>query len=117
MPILSYPIASSHAYPNPTLYTYTISAASTVAGFHEWLQSTYRFGFAYFLPPRGIKRRRPEQLARSWVAHLLRLGVLSLRDPLAPADNSRAAPCRLDLAQPTLRLACQGHVSWRARSS
>ncbi|KAL1522264.1 hypothetical protein AB1Y20_017258 [Prymnesium parvum] len=55
---------------------------------------------------------------QAWAAELLRTGRLSLRDPLAPSDSSRALPCNFNYSgYPTMRLACGGvhHPSWMVR--
>ena len=59
-----------------------------------------------------------DELVRRWARELIRTGRLSLRDPLAPADISRAMPCNFNFSGgPTMRLACGGvrHASWEVR--
>lgn len=56
-----------------------------------------------------------EAVAVAWVAEYQARRRLTLRDPLAPLNESRAAPCTLPPV-PTLRLACTNHISWSARN-
>ena len=59
-----------------------------------------------------------EALAHSWAHALLHSSPLrlSLRDPLHPADATRAIPCAFNASgQPTMRVACHGHPSWGVR--
>ena len=68
----------------------------------------------FSLPWFGMPPVAEPEAARQ-VTHLASLGVLSLRDPLRPHDEARARPCNFSNAGPIARLACAGHLSWRAR--
>lgn len=67
-----------------------------------------------FLSARAAMR---EELLREWASYLVRVGRISLRDPLAPADSSRAMACNFNHSgEPTMRMACGGnHPSWGVR--
>jgi hypothetical protein len=59
-----------------------------------------------------------EAFAGAWAAHVLDETPprLSLRDPFALADETRAARCAFNASgAPTVRLACDGHASWHVR--
>ena len=83
--------------------------------FRNWIEAWHTFGLAYKWPPNGCKRFRPETIARAWVEDVQRRGTLSLRDPLQMGEDALARPCRFDLLQPTVALACIDHVSWLSR--
>lgn len=53
-------------------------------------------------------RKRPS-VADQWTARMRASGVLSLRDPLAPADDGRSSPCNFSVAKESLQ--CDGHIS------
>ena len=60
-----------------------------------------------------------ERFAADWAADVLAASPprLSLRDPFALADESRAMRCDFNATGgPTVRLACAGHISWRVRA-
>lgn len=64
------------------------------------------------------QRQRREAFAAAWAAEVLHSSPprLSLRDPLAVSDESRATRCAFNATGgPTVRLACDGHVSWHVR--
>ena len=59
-----------------------------------------------------------ERFAAQWAAEVLAAepARLSLRDPFALADASRAVRCAFnESGAPTVRLACRGHISWSVR--
>ena len=63
----------------------------------------------------GEKR---EAYAHAWANEILSSNPprLSVRDPFALADESRARPCNFNYTGgPTVRLACGGHISWTVK--
>lgn len=78
------------------------------------------YGTRAVLPDEYILGSGPtrEAFASAWAAEVLNSSPprLSLRDPLAVSDESRATRCAFNASGgPTVRLACEGHVSWRLR--
>ena len=94
-----------------------LDRAGFAGSLHRWLAGSYRFGYAYKLPPVGIKSSaRNERIARMQVEDMVEhRGAFSLREPRRPDDEAGARPCKFDLEQPTIRLVCAGHVSWLGR--
>ena len=69
----------------------------------------------YMLGGSSAKR---EAMASEWAASLLEASPprLSLRDPFRLHDESRAVRCDFNASGgPTVRLACDGHISWEVR--
>lgn len=63
---------------------------------------------------RARSGRGDASVAYQWAGYYMHMQRLTLRDPLALLDSERAQPCVLPRS-PTLRLACQDHISWDAR--
>ena len=69
-------------------------------------------------PYHGTLMPFTEEVAEVWVHEVQTGARFTLRDPLHIGDSSRAKPCLFNATgEPTLRLACYGHVSWALRGT
>ncbi|KAL3914029.1 MAG: hypothetical protein SGPRY_007770, partial [Prymnesium sp.] len=53
--------------------------------------------------------RKDPVVAEDWIDYIKKIGVLSLRHPMAPADETRAKPCNFSVSRWSLQ--CVGHIS------